>query len=217
MPPPAHRPLSPPQPGGRRLPRQLAARLRCGAGGSSVAPATEARGGPGEARLGWAGRAEPSRAEPNEPRAELRRAERAAVPEQPEPRARRRRRPLSPRPPGPAPAFKETAGPRPLSPSTVRLASQRGTARSRGSNVPPWLILPRLRRGLPRPSGKEARGFSRVPGAVSASFLERCLTGPAQHRSISAPLVPARGGGRCGLFLPFRVYQQAWTYHLSRK
>lgn len=60
-PPPARAPLTS-APGGRR-PRQLAARLRRGAGRSSLAPAAEAAGSRGSwAGLGWAGRAEPCRA-----------------------------------------------------------------------------------------------------------------------------------------------------------
>jgi len=129
-----------------------------------VAPSAEARGVPG--RLGGAGRTAPSRAERGRanrgrPRAELRRAERAAVPEQPEPRARRRR-PLPPRPvrPRPAPAFKETASPRPGTarqkpPLPARPAAVRPPPPGRGCP----LALRSLRSGAAAPAPTKGGGF----------------------------------------------------------
>lgn len=125
-----------------------------------MAPAAGTRGGPGKARRGWAGRAEPS-----QPRAELRRAERAAVPEQPEPRARRRR-PLSPRPPRPAPAFKETAGPRPRHPDTARQLARPRAVAAMFLRAP----APALAAGPPSPPENEVGEFPSAPTPPTPCF-----------------------------------------------
>lgn len=183
----------------RAAPRPRPAHLRTGR-----APAAPTRGSPaprGRAlqpgpsrggcgvpgKLGWAGLAVPSRESRGRARAELRRAERAAVPEQPEPRARRRRRPLLPPRPPHRPRLLKRPRVRAPAPGTVRTAPGAGTAPGTGSGAPPGFAS----RPPPPPPGKESSGF-RLPWPLSASFLQRSSSGPAQHGRV-LPLSSQQG------------------------